>query len=295
MDKMPIRMSYLIKMYNAKKWDQNRAIFRSFSGKAYDHRLSCGFMNKSGVSIDINDEQYDRLAMVYLLRGRGEYSDSTGIQYSLKPGDLFFRCPDRRHTHRIDPDSQWLECFLSVRAEWYDLLLSIDLMDPNQPCMHIGEHPEIPEKVDRLLKQLAASDTPLSNSDHEFEILTLMRQILRQNLEPKSTSSRQREQLDMARERIRQQATASVSLESILSDIGLSYSRLRSLFQNAYRISPGDYRIQVRIEQACALLETSDLSVQAVADQLGYADAFTFSKQFKKRTGLSPKHFRRHS
>ena len=251
-------------------------------------------MNKSGVSIDINNEQYDRLAMVYLLRGRGEYSDSTGIQYTLKPGDLFFRCPDRRHTHRIDPESQWLECFLSVRAEWYDLLLSIDLMDPGRPCIHIGQHPEIPEKVERLLKQLAASDTPLSNSDHEFEILTLMRQILRHNLEPKSTSSRQREQLEMARERIRLLATETSSMEIILSDIGLSYSRLRNLFQKAYQISPGDYRIQVRIEKACALLETSDQSLQVIADQLGYADAFTFSKQFKQRTGLSPKHFRRH-
>lgn len=280
-------------MWHVEKWNHNRACYRSFSGKTYDHRLSCGFLNKAGISIDIENERYDRLAMVYLLRGRGRYEDSKGIRSALNPGDIFFRCPDRTHSTFISPDSQWLECFVSVRTEWFHLLRDIGLMLPESPVLHFGLHSEIPERIDTLMQQLIRSDTPLSNSDHEFEIVALMRQVLRRNLEPNSGSSRQQLQLERARAQIRSRATESIDLETILNTSGLSYSRIRSLFREIYGISPGDYRIQVRMEQACALLETTHQSVQQIADHLGYPDAFTFSKQFKQRIGLAPDHFRK--
>lgn len=292
MDDVHRYMSYLTNMLDLEKWAQTKVVFRSFSGTPHDHRLSCGFIQKDGIRSDITNEQYDRLAMVYLLRGRGHYSDSIGIEHSLNAGDLFWRYPDRRHSNQIDPESQWLECFISVRTEWYELLKSIDLIDPERPCMHVGLRPDIPQKIHTLVEQLTSSDTPLSNSDHEFEIVSLMRQILRRNLEPSSGNSQQRLILESAREAIRHDATGPKNLTDILQNSGLSYSRLRGLFQKIYKMSPGDYRIQVRLEQACALLETTDLNLQQIADQLGYGDAFTFSKQFKKRMGVAPNQYR---
>ncbi|MDX5297512.1 MAG: helix-turn-helix transcriptional regulator, partial [Gammaproteobacteria bacterium] len=50
---------------------------------------------------------------------------------------------------------------------------------------------------------------------------------------------------------------------------------------------------EVLQEMACDLLHTSPLSVQQVAEQLGYAEPSSFSHAFKRWTGVSPEQYRR--
>ena len=49
---------------------------------------------------------------------------------------------------------------------------------------------------------------------------------------------------------------------------------------------------QCRIDKAKQLLETKDLTVAAIADQLGYGDTANFCRAFKRETGISPSEFR---
>tara|TARA_R100000027_G_scaffold52103_2_gene40813 strand:- start:41953 stop:42801 length:849 start_codon:yes stop_codon:yes gene_type:complete len=273
-------------------YEKSETIYRNITGSSLGSALSCGFLNKSGISEDIINERYDRFAMVYLLRGNGHYEDSCGIANALAAGDLLFRFPDRYHTTTVDPHSRWLECFVSTRQEWFVLMCNLGLLSPDQPVIHLGPRPDIAERIARITQQMRSSDTPLSNSDHEFEIISLIRQILRRNLESQADRKSHRELLERAREQIRLQATAPIDLRTILRDAGLSYSRLRTLFKDLYGISPGDYRIQVRVEYACSLLEETHSPIKTIADQLGYPDPYTFSKQFKQRTNLSPKQWR---
>jgi len=48
-----------------------------------------------------------------------------------------------------------------------------------------------------------------------------------------------------------------------------------------------------RLEKATELLTTTDLSVENVADRLGYSDAANFAKAFRRWSGLAPAEFRR--
>ena len=49
---------------------------------------------------------------------------------------------------------------------------------------------------------------------------------------------------------------------------------------------------EVRFERACWLLQQSDVSVEAVANQLGYEDTSNFGRTFKRWSGLTPSAFR---
>ena len=70
----------------------------------------------------------------------------------------------------------------------------------------------------------------------------------------------------------------------------------RSLFQKRFRecfgISPIDYRNQWRIKNAKLLLETTELPIKQIADQLGFYDVAYFYKVFRTTTGLTPKDYR---
>lgn len=57
-------------------------------------------------------------------------------------------------------------------------------------------------------------------------------------------------------------------------------------------MAPGKYRIRRRLEFSCQLLNMPHLGVAEIAEQLGYASLFDFSKQFKKYMGMSPTAYR---
>ncbi len=69
-------------------------------------------------------------------------------------------------------------------------------------------------------------------------------------------------------------------------------STFRRAFQRAVGVSPRDYAVAARLTRARDLLLTTDEPVAAIAEQLGYRDVFFFSRQFRQRTGLSPRAFR---
>lgn len=54
-----------------------------------------------------------------------------------------------------------------------------------------------------------------------------------------------------------------------------------------------EYLIVYRMKIASKLLLDTDLTVQTIAGQVGYSDAFTFTKAFKRHTGKSPSDYRR--
>ena len=48
-----------------------------------------------------------------------------------------------------------------------------------------------------------------------------------------------------------------------------------------------------RIEKACSLLSTFDMSVSEVAGEVGYLDSNYFSKVFSKQMGLTPTEYKK--
>lgn len=80
-------------------------------------------------------------------------------------------------------------------------------------------------------------------------------------------------------------------IKQIAKLCGVSESGLRSAFTAAYGCSPLQYRMQNKISRAKYLLESTDLSVYAIAETLHFYDEAYFCKMFRKYTGCSPKKY----
>jgi AraC-like DNA-binding protein len=85
---------------------------------------------------------------------------------------------------------------------------------------------------------------------------------------------------------------AKLTTDELAKLCRLSPSQLRRLFHRCLGLSPMAYKNQLRIRQASILLAASHASVGEIADQLGFADIFTFSTLYKKMTGQSPRALR---
>jgi len=58
------------------------------------------------------------------------------------------------------------------------------------------------------------------------------------------------------------------------------------------RMPPMRYYTRLKIEAARAMLSSTNLSVSAISEKLGYASQFGFSRAFKSVAGLSPSVYR---
>ncbi len=69
---------------------------------------------------------------------------------------------------------------------------------------------------------------------------------------------------------------------------GLPPTSFARRFRKATGKSPMDYVQSVRIEEARQMLETTNMPVAEIGDEVGYTDTATFRRLFKRRTGLTP-------
>ena len=82
-------------------------------------------------------------------------------------------------------------------------------------------------------------------------------------------------------------------LTTVAKHAGVTTAHLSRAFQRRYGISPGRYQNNLRMDAARHLLIHSDLLIKEIAIQLGYPDAYTFSKAFHRHSHGSPCDFRK--
>ncbi|MFY0665524.1 MAG: helix-turn-helix domain-containing protein [Natronospirillum sp.] len=73
----------------------------------------------------------------------------------------------------------------------------------------------------------------------------------------------------------------------------LSTRQLNELFRHQIGMTPHQYLTELRMREAWRLLEQSDLSIQRIADAVGYSSLSTFSDRFAQHFRKSPSYFRR--
>lgn len=83
-----------------------------------------------------------------------------------------------------------------------------------------------------------------------------------------------------------------ITVETIAFACGLNRSYLTRLFKNATGYSLQEYLIVYRMKMACKMLVDTNMNIQTISNKIGYSDAFTFTKAFKKHTGKSPSEYR---
>ncbi|OQW91832.1 MAG: hypothetical protein BWK79_16050, partial [Beggiatoa sp. IS2] len=78
------------------------------------------------------------------------------------------------------------------------------------------------------------------------------------------------------------------SIIELAHAVGINQDKLKRGFRETFGTTVFDYLRQARLEEAYQLLLNTNLTVKAVATQVGYTDAKHFAKVFKVRFGKNP-------
>lgn len=99
--------------------------------------------------------------------------------------------------------------------------------------------------------------------------------------------------IEAARAYLDQYFHQTVSLAQLSVIANLSSRQLSELFHRQLGMTPQQYLTEKRMQQAWQLLEVGELSVQQVADRVGYGSLAGFSHRFRKHFDRPPSYFRK--
>lgn len=92
---------------------------------------------------------------------------------------------------------------------------------------------------------------------------------------------------------MRQNYTENITLTDLAKKYNISISHLSNLIKEELHLPYSDYITSKRIQKAKELLADENLSIEEIAERVGYGDYFYFTKVFKKNCGISPSKYRK--
>ncbi|YCM42146.1 AraC family transcriptional regulator [Verrucomicrobiaceae bacterium 227] len=109
---------------------------------------------------------------------------------------------------------------------------------------------------------------------------------------PRKLPNHSRETFDRARLHIQMNFATTRDLGDVAQAVGVSNPYLCRLFERYSDQSAFDFLTRLKLSKAARLLCSSDLSMQAISEQVGYSNLSIFSRNFRKRYRISPSYYR---
>lgn len=218
----------------------------------------------------------------FIIAGSGtlEIYDKT---YTVKDGDMFCIPPDTKMRYFPNPDDPWEYAWLGLKGDEavaYSEQVGFSADCPVCTCRHF-------EKIKTVLKHLL--ERLMDGGSGYFGVLAAFYELMEIST-ARSAFTGIHQVKNLLDENF---ATPTFQIERFCHDVGMSHAHLLRLFKEAYGVTLIQYITQKRVELACELLRTTDLSVSSVAYSCGFSDENHFMKTFKRLTGLSALRYRR--
>lgn len=86
---------------------------------------------------------------------------------------------------------------------------------------------------------------------------------------------------------------AEFDVNEYAMSVGLSKDRFSVLFKQHFGYPPYKYQLMLKMDEAIALLQHTDLPINKISDMLGFSNQLYFSSAFKKQTGMAPSDVRK--
>lgn len=231
---------------------------------------------------------YGRYAVVCVTRGRGVYEDAGGGRRDVSAGEAILVLPEWPHWYGPKAGQTWDEIYATFDGPVFDLWRRQGMLDISHP---VRPYPD--GFADRLRERLTEA-ARAEGSEGRFRQVNAFLLLLSELFPPGTTTNEERH--DWAAEARALLATdlgREMDLTEVAHAVGMGYETFRKRFQQQVGVSPARYRAGLRIAAARELLRyTPQMTNRQVAETLGFADEFHFSRRFTEAVGISPREFR---
>lgn len=227
----------------------------------------------------------DHYLLHHIISGSGSYTVN-GNTYELNADDTFLVFPGEVVSYKSSLDNPWEYCWVGWSGSEAVLLMEHTVFTRSKPVTSFAQ----PKRIEqRIMDIYNSSGSGIVCQTKMIGLLyVFVAELIEQSGGEKMPANPSTQYLKNAMKFITYNYSRQIDINSIASSVGISRSHLYRVFISAMGISPNQYLMRFRIEQACTLLKTTSLPIANIANSVGFDDQLYFSRVFKKLTGLSP-------
>ncbi len=232
----------------------------------------------------------------YVISGQGildaDGEDGATRRYELGQGQGFLICPGQVTTYCADRARPWKYVWLEfdgLRAQEFLQRAGLSIAQP----ICAPRDAQLGEEVRDEMLYIANSQelSPLHLIGHLC--LFLDRLILSSATHRDARAAQLRDfYIQEAVTYMEQHYQRDLTVEEVADVCRLNRSYFSKLFREEMGCPPQEFLIRLRLAKAAEMMRTSRASIGGIAAMCGYANQLHFSRAFKKRYGISPRHWR---
>jgi len=218
------------------------------------------------------------------------YIGEESVQWDVGPGQMLLLQPDRFH-YAVRP------CDAETRFFWLHFQTAgLAAADAIQYVIRLPQYWMLPfpGQTYRQFERLLRLSTE-RRSEAFWEEQSIFQELIRQ-LDGARTSqegSRTLAVAEMVESYLKRNYQRPISNAKLSTDLHFHYNYLIRCMKEAYGLSPMEYLLRIRLEQAKLLLIKTDWSVARIAEHVGFGYAPYFSRCFSTHNNISPLQFRK--
>ena len=229
------------------------------------------------------DKKRARDSFVIILEGKVDYNMKDGSTHTLCAGDVYYLPLHCAYTMDVYPEGlHYIVCNFQCLQQ-----------EPRRIFFYGAQNPQSYEKLFRELAVRFAGDGPERMAECLGILYSIYARIIK-HYHPTYVSGAAKQKIQKAHDHILQNlADRTLSVERLAKDAKMSQVHFRRLFHAMYNTSPAKFITAARVAKAKSLLEMSEMRLEDVAEQAGFATVAYLCSVFKATTGLTPSQYRK--
>jgi AraC-like DNA-binding protein/quercetin dioxygenase-like cupin family protein len=226
--------------------------------------------------------------MIYAVRGKAKLQIADQPTTQIKKGELWIF--PARQSYRY-----WIENKGVFEFYWFNVSDSSLWQHLHLETAHkryAGQSFRVPMLMQRLIDETNSTQPDATDAASLFA--GLLATILERRLGSRYDAHATKQQYELVDIWAKVDANLSHpwSITELAGLMHLSEAQFNRVVHRQHHCTPGQVLTRMRIDRAKLLLRNQQVTLQAIAQEVGYANAYAFAKAFKRTVGNAPGQFR---
>ena len=235
--------------------------------------------------------RHDDNLLIYCVEGKG-FASTGEWSGSIEAGEILLLPQGMAHHYQADDENPWTIYWVHFQGSSTAVFNQyLGYREGGSPASSIGVSPQLIAQFRGMMEVNRTGYSTRAFINAANQLRHLLTQIALEVRRAQATS-----QHSFNLETVQSFMLDNIGQQLDLKTLAASAKLSKFHFANKYKAltgySPIKHFLNMKMEHACYLLDSSQLSVKEVAAALGYDDPLYFSRQFRKIIGLSPRAYR---
>ena len=235
-------------------------------------------------------QRHDDNLLLYCVSGRGRLKTDQW-RGQISAGQVLILPQGLSHEYEADPREPWTLYWVHFQGASTRIFCQLLGFREGNPVLAAGISPALIASFTSLMgvRRTGYSDRAFINAANQLRYL-----LSQMALEIRATQAHVQHNfnLDQLQAYMREHLNQSLSLDTLAALANMSKYHFSGKYKKLSGYSPIKHFLNMKMEHACHLLDSSNLSVKAIAADLVYEDQLYFSRLFSKTIGQSPRAYR---